>query len=32
MEMTPENLHQRVLVIMGSKNEVEVVVGYHKQD
>ena len=31
MEMTPENLHQRVPVILGSKNEVEVVLGYHKQ-
>jgi len=30
MEMTPENLHQRVPVILGSKNEVEVVLGYHK--
>jgi len=30
MEMTPESLHQRVPVILGSKNEVEVVVGYHK--
>jgi len=29
MEMTPENLHQRVPVILGSKNEVEVVLGYH---
>jgi fructose-1,6-bisphosphatase I len=28
--MTPENLHQRVPVILGSKNEVEVVLGYHK--
>lgn len=31
MEMTPENLHQRVLVILGSKNEDEVVLGYHSQ-
>ena len=31
MEMTPENLHQRVPVILGSKNEVEVVLGYHSQ-
>ena len=30
MEMTPESLHQRVPVILGSKNEVEVVLGYHK--
>jgi fructose-1,6-bisphosphatase I len=32
MEMTPENLHQRVPVILGSKDEVEVevVLGYHK--
>jgi len=32
LDMTPENLHQRVPVILGSKNEVEVVLGYHKQD
>ena len=31
MEMTPENLHQRVPVILGSKNEVEVVQGHHQQ-
>jgi fructose-1,6-bisphosphatase I len=31
LDMTPENLHQRVPVILGSKNEVEVVLGYHKQ-
>jgi len=31
MEMTPESLHQRVPVILGSKNEVEVVLGYHSQ-
>jgi fructose-1,6-bisphosphatase I len=30
MEMIPENLHQCVPVILGSKNEVEVVLGYHK--
>jgi fructose-1,6-bisphosphatase I len=30
LDMTPENLHQRVPVILGSKNEVEVVLGYHK--
>ncbi len=30
MDMTPESLHQRVPVILGSKNEVEVVLGYHK--
>jgi fructose-1,6-bisphosphatase I len=30
MEITPENLRQRVPVILGSKNEVEVVLGYHK--
>jgi len=28
--MQPENLHQRVPVILGSRNEVEVVVGYHQ--
>jgi len=30
MELQPNGLHQRVPVIMGSKNEVERVVGYHK--
>jgi fructose-1,6-bisphosphatase I len=30
LDMTPEGLHQRVPVILGSKNEVEVVLGYHK--
>ncbi len=30
MELTPTGLHQRVPVIMGSKNEVDRVVGYHK--
>ena len=30
MELQPTGLHQRVPVIMGSKNEVERVVGYHK--
>jgi fructose-1,6-bisphosphatase I len=31
MEIQPEGLHQRVPVILGSKNEVERVVGYHKE-
>jgi fructose-1,6-bisphosphatase I len=31
LDMKPEGLHQRVPVILGSKNEVEVVVGYHAQ-
>ncbi len=30
MDMQPQNLHQRVPVILGSKNEVEKVVAYHK--
>ncbi len=30
MEVQPTGLHQRVPVILGSKNEVERVVGYHK--
>ena len=30
MEVQPSNLHQRVPVILGSKNEVERVVSYHK--
>lgn len=29
LDIEPENLHQRVPVIMGSKNEVKRVVGYH---
>ncbi len=31
MEVKPTGLHQRVPVILGSKNEVERVVGYHKE-
>jgi fructose-1,6-bisphosphatase I len=31
MEIQPEDLHQRVPVILGSKNEVERVVAYHKE-
>ena len=30
MELTPTGLHQRVPVILGSKNEVDRLVGYHK--
>ncbi len=30
LEVKPEGLHQRVAVILGSKNEVERVTGYHK--
>jgi len=30
LELQPEGLHQRVPVILGSKNEVEQVVSYHK--
>jgi fructose-1,6-bisphosphatase I len=30
MELQPTGLHQRVPVIMGSKNEVDRLVGYHK--
>ena len=32
MDIQPEALHQRVPVIMGSKTEVERVVGYHHHD
>ena len=32
MELQPSELHQRIPVIMGSKNEVERVVDYHSQD
>jgi fructose-1,6-bisphosphatase I len=31
MEVTPKNLHQRIPVIMGSKNEVERVASYHTE-
>ena len=31
MDIQPEDLHQRVPVILGSKNEVERVVAYHKE-
>jgi fructose-1,6-bisphosphatase I len=30
LDMQPSGLHQRVPVILGSKHEVERVVGYHK--
>jgi fructose-1,6-bisphosphatase I len=30
LDIRPEGLHQRVPVILGSKNEVERVVSYHK--
>jgi fructose-1,6-bisphosphatase I len=29
LEIQPTGLHQRVPVILGSKNEVELVTGYH---
>jgi len=32
MEIEPDGLHQRVPVILGSKNEVAVVAGYHQRD
>jgi fructose-1,6-bisphosphatase I len=31
MDIKPEGVHQRVPVILGSKNEVERVMGYHKE-
>jgi fructose-1,6-bisphosphatase I len=31
MEMQPTELHQRVAVFMGSRNEIERVTGYHRQ-
>jgi fructose-1,6-bisphosphatase I len=31
MEISPHDLHQRVPVILGSKNEVERVISYHQQ-
>jgi fructose-1,6-bisphosphatase I len=30
MDIKPEKLHQRVPVFLGSKDEVELVTGYHK--
>jgi len=30
MDIQPEKLHQRVSVMLGSKNEVERVTGYHQ--
>ena len=32
MDLRPTALHQRVPVILGSRNEVAVVAGYHAQD
>lgn len=32
MDVQPEDLHQKIPVILGSKNEVEVVTNYHKED
>jgi fructose-1,6-bisphosphatase I len=29
LDLQPESLHQRVPVILGSKNEVERILGYH---
>jgi fructose-1,6-bisphosphatase len=31
MDMQPKGIHQRVPVILGSKNEVDLLVGYHKE-
>jgi fructose-1,6-bisphosphatase I len=31
MELQPENLHQRVPVILGSRNEVERILAYHRE-
>jgi fructose-1,6-bisphosphatase I len=30
LDVQPDGLHQRVPVILGSKNEVEIVISYHK--
>lgn len=32
LEIRPDSLHQRVPLILGSKNEVERIVAYHRQD
>jgi fructose-1,6-bisphosphatase I len=29
MELQPTSIHQRVPVVLGSKNEVDVITGYH---
>ena len=31
LEIQPENIHQRVAVFLGSKNEIDRVTGYHRQ-
>jgi fructose-1,6-bisphosphatase I len=31
MDIQPRSLHQRIPVILGSKNEVAIVAGYHKK-
>ncbi|MGR9073562.1 MAG: class 1 fructose-bisphosphatase [Gammaproteobacteria bacterium] len=31
LEIKPEDIHQRVPLILGSKNEVERIIGYHKE-
>jgi fructose-1,6-bisphosphatase I len=31
LDVKPTGLHQRVPVILGSKNEVELVTGYHQE-
>jgi fructose-1,6-bisphosphatase I len=31
LDIQPESLHQRVAVFLGSKNEVDLVTGYHQQ-
>lgn len=32
MEVQPEDIHQRIAVILGSKNEVDVITRYHKDE
>jgi fructose-1,6-bisphosphatase I len=32
LDIQPDSVHQRVPVILGSKNEVERIVSYHLQD
>ena len=31
LDIAPNGLHQRVPVILGSKNEVDRIIGYHKE-
>jgi fructose-1,6-bisphosphatase I len=32
LDVQPESLHERIAVFLGSKNEVERVTGYHREE